>query len=152
MTVVVIAITLTLPTLFWVFTNNLDDLIMKWQGKGHISLYLKSSPVAEEADFLEKVRATEGVGNLSLKSAADGLAELQQQEGMHDIMRYLPENPLPAVVDIIPVPAINTPLQMEELYTRLKAYPQVEQAKIGHAMDQSIACHLTVFAAQHAMH
>ncbi|MBA2651166.1 MAG: cell division protein FtsX [Tatlockia sp.] len=131
MTIVVIAITLTLPTLFWVFTTNLDDLIMKWQGKGHISLYLKSPlSVAEEATFLEKVRATEGVGTLSLKSAAEGLAELQQQEGMHDVMRYLPENPLPAVVDIVPDTAIKTPLQMEELYDRLKAYPQVEQAKI----------------------
>jgi cell division transport system permease protein len=131
MTIIVIAISLTLPALFWVFTNNLDELTMNWRRHGHISLYLKTPlPAAEEVAFIEKVRATEGVGNVSLKSAAEGLVELQQQEGMHDIMRYLPENPLPAVLDVVPVLTINTPLQMEQLYMRLKAYPQVEQAKI----------------------
>lgn len=131
MTVIVIAIALTLPTLFWVFTDNLEQLTVNWQRGGHISLYLKSPlSEAEQAAFVARVRATEGVGNVILKSSEDGLAELQQQEGMHDIMRYLPENPLPAMVDVIPALAINTPAQMEQLFARLKAYPQVEQAKL----------------------
>lgn len=131
MTVIVIAIALTLPTLFWVFTDNLEQLTINWQRGGHISLYLKSPlSEAEQAAFVARVRATEGVGNVILKSSEDGLAELQQQEGMHDIMRYLPENPLPAMVDVIPALAINTPAQMEQLFARLKAYPQVEQAKL----------------------
>ena len=41
MTVIVIAIALTLPALFWVFTDNLDQLTRSWQRGGHISLYLK---------------------------------------------------------------------------------------------------------------
>lgn len=131
MTVIVIAIALTLPALFWVFTDNLDQLTKSWQRGGHISLYLRSTlSTTEEVAFLEQVRTTEGVGSASLKTAAEGLAELRQQEGMHDIMRYLPENPLPAVIEVIPAFAMNTPSQMEQLYTRLKAYPQVEQAKI----------------------
>ncbi|MCC5015648.1 MULTISPECIES: permease-like cell division protein FtsX [unclassified Legionella] len=131
MTVIVIAIALTLPTLFWVFTDNLEQLTINWQRGGHISLYLKSPlSEAEQAAFVARVRATEGVGNVILKSSEDGLAELQQQEGMHDIMRYLPENPLPAMVDVIPALAINTPAQMEQLFARLKVYPQVEQAKL----------------------
>jgi cell division transport system permease protein len=131
MTVVVIAIALTLPALFWVFTDNLAQLTKSWQRGGHISLYLKPAlSNTEESAFLEEVRGAEGVGSVSLKSAAEGLAELQQQEGMHDIMRYLPENPLPAVIEVIPAFAMNTPSQMEQLYARLKAYPQVEQAKI----------------------
>lgn len=131
MTVIVIAIALTLPTLFWVFTDNLEQLTINWQRGGHISLYLKSPlSAAEQATFIARVRATEGVGNVVLKSSEEGLAELQQQEGMHDIMRYLPENPLPAMADVIPALAINTPAQMEQLFARLKAYPQVEQAKL----------------------
>lgn len=131
MTVIVIAIALTLPTLFWVFTDNLEQLTINWQRGGHISLYLKSPlSAADQTAFLARVRATEGVGNVVLKSSEEGLAELQQQEGMHDIMRYLPENPLPAMADVIPALAINTPFQMEQLFTRLKAYPQVEQAKL----------------------
>ncbi|WP_028388903.1 permease-like cell division protein FtsX [Legionella fairfieldensis] len=131
MTIIVIAIALTLPALFWVFTDNLEQLAAGWQRSGRISLYLKSSlTTAEEATFLEQLRATEGVGQVSLKSAAEGLAELQQQEGMHDIMRYLPENPLPTVVEVIPALTANTPLQIEQLYTRLKTCSQVDQVKI----------------------
>ncbi|WP_019218008.1 permease-like cell division protein FtsX [Legionella tunisiensis] len=131
MTVIVIAIALTLPTLFWVFTDNLEQLTINWQRGGHISLYLKSPlSEAEQTAFVARVRATEGVGNVVLKSPEEGLAELQRQEGMHDIMRYLPENPLPAMMDVIPALAVNTPAQMEQLFTRLKAYPQVEQAKL----------------------
>lgn len=131
MTIVVIAISLTLPAVFWVFTDNLATLTKNWQRQGHISLYLKSPLSAtEEAAFLEQVRQTEGVGTVSLKSAAEGLLELQQQEGMQDIMRYLPQNPLPAVIDVDPALNITTPLQMEQLYKKLQAYPQVDQAKL----------------------
>ncbi|MBA2710986.1 MAG: cell division protein FtsX [Tatlockia sp.] len=131
MTIVVIAISVTLPALFWVFTDNLDELTQSWQRHGHISLYLKPSlSAAEEESFLAKVRSTEGVGEVSLKSRTDGLSELQKQEGMQDIMRYLPENPLPEMIELIPLLTVNTPAKMQELYERLKAYPEVEQAKL----------------------
>lgn len=130
MTVVVIAITLALPALFLVFTANIEQLTTHWQRGGHVTLYLKSpSSPADEIQLLSRVRATTGVGQASLKTPAEGLAELQAQEGMHDVMRYLPENPLPAVIEVTPALSINTPLKLENLYHQLKAYPQVELAK-----------------------
>ena len=131
MTVLVIAITLVLPALFWVMTDNIKQLTINWQRGGHISLYLKS-PLSsqEEMAFLVRVRAAPGVGQATLKTSAEGLAELQQQEGMDDIMQYLPENPLPAVVEIVPAVGIDSPTKLEQLFMQLKAYPQVEQAKI----------------------
>ena len=129
MTVVVIAITLTMPTLFWVFTDNVQQLGGDWQRGGHISLYLDSSVSADESAVLERVRATPGVGEASLRTPADGLAELQQQDGMQDLMQYLPENPLPAVIDVVPSPNVNTAEKSGELYQVLKAYPHVEQAR-----------------------
>ncbi len=131
MTVVVIGITLALPTLFWVFTHNLEQLTLSWQRGGHISLYLVTPlSSADEADLLAHVRATTGVEFALLKSSDEGLAELQQQEGMQDIMHYLPENPLPAVIDVTPLPAINTPAKLKQLYQQLKSYHHVEQAKL----------------------
>jgi cell division transport system permease protein len=130
-TVIVIAIALTLPALFWVFTDNLSQLTIDWQRGGHISLYLKSPlSAAEEAAVLTEVRAIDGVGHATFKSREEGLLEFQQQEGMRNIMLYLPENPLPAVVDVAPSLAINTPLKMNQLFERLKILPQVEQAKL----------------------
>ena len=89
-TIIVIAITLALPALFWVFSDNVQQLTLNWQRGGHISLYLKSPlSSADEIALLARVRAAEGVGHASLKSSGEGLAELQSQEGMEDIMRYL---------------------------------------------------------------
>ncbi|KTD60003.1 permease-like cell division protein FtsX [Legionella shakespearei] len=131
MTVIVIAIALALPALFWVFTDNLSHLTIGWQRGGHISLYLKPSlPEAEQVQLLKKVQETEGVGQASLKSAAEGLTELTQQEGMHDIMQYLPENPLPAVIEVVPALVIDSPAKLDLLSRQLQALPEVEQVKL----------------------
>ncbi|MGT2994086.1 permease-like cell division protein FtsX [Legionella pneumophila] len=131
MTVIVIAIALALPTLFWVFTDNLSELTNRWQRGGSISLFLKPSlPEAEQTSLLEKVRTTEGVGQANIKSAADGLSELTQQEGMQDIMRYLPENPLPAVIEVVPALVIDSPAKLDLLSRKLQAFPQVALAKL----------------------
>ena len=131
MTVLVIAITLAMPALFWVMTDNMKQLTMNWQRGGHISLYLKSSlSPGDGMALLLRVRGAAGVGHATLTSSAEGLAELQQQEGMQDITRYLPENPLPAVIEVVPAPSVDTPVKLQQLYLQLKSYPQVEQAKL----------------------
>ncbi|MCL9685221.1 permease-like cell division protein FtsX [Legionella maioricensis] len=134
MTVIVIAITLALPALFWVFTDNLGQLTTGWQQGGQISLYLKTGLTeAEQTALLQKIRGMEGVGQASLKSAADGLAELTQQEGMQDIMRYLPENPLPSVIQVVPSLVTDSPAKMDLLSRHLEVLPQVAQAKLDMA-------------------
>lgn len=131
MTAIVIAIALALPALFWVFTDNLSHLTIGWQRGGHISLYLNTSlPQSEQMQLMEKIRKTDGVGQATLKSSADGLSELTQQEGMHDIMRYLPENPLPSVIEIVPSLIIDSPAKLDLLSRQLKALPEVEQVKL----------------------
>lgn len=130
MTIVVIAITLTLPTLFWVATDNLQQLTQDWQRGGHIALYLDSSSTfAQEQALLSRVRETPGVSEAIYISAEEGLIQLQRQEGMQDIMSYLPENPLPAVIDVIPSGDVKHSEKLDELYQTLKSYPHVEQAK-----------------------
>ncbi|KTD49847.1 cell division ATP transporter FtsX [Legionella rubrilucens] len=131
MTVIVIAIALALPALFWVFSDSLNQLTADWQRGGHISLYLKQPlSTADQNKTLIQIQETEGVGHATLKTPEEGMQELQKQEGMNDIMRYLPENPLPAVIEVIPAVGIDTPLKVDQLYARLKALPDVEQAKL----------------------
>ena len=131
LTALVIALTLTLPALFWVFTDNLSQLTLNWQRSGHISLYLRlSASHADENALLERLRKTPGVGHAILIPPSEALKELQQQEGMQDMLRYLPENPLPATIDIIPTSDVNTPAALELLFAELKSDPLVEQAKL----------------------
>jgi cell division transport system permease protein len=131
MTVMVIAIALALPTLFWVFTDNLSDLTSGWKRVGHISLFLKPAlSKSEQAALLDKVSHTEGVAEATIRSAEDGLKELTQQEGMQDIMRYLPENPLPAVIEVAPDVTIDSPAKVDLLSRKLQDLPQVATVKL----------------------
>ena len=131
MTVIVIAIALTLPTLFWILTDNLEQLTTGWKKSGHISLYLQPSlSLDAQTQVVEQLRRMNEVESVSFKSSTEGLEELKKQEGMQDIMQYLPENPLPAVIEVIPALSINTAEQAKALYTRLENLPEVAQAKL----------------------
>lgn len=131
MTLTVIAISLTLPALFWLLSTNIKQLTSGWQQGEHISLYLQVSlSEAEQSALLQKVRQTEGVAVATLISAREGLVQLQQQEGLRDVSQYLETNPLPAVIDVLPAPLLNTPEKIQALFQQLKAYPHVEQVKL----------------------
>lgn len=131
MTSVVIAIALALPALFWVCTDNVNKLTAGWQRGGHISIYLKPNlSESEQQQLLLRVREIKEVGQASLISSAEGLTELMQQEGMQDIMRYLPENPLPAVINLIPSVSVDSPAKLDLLARQLQTLTGVEQTKI----------------------
>ncbi|QBR83310.1 FtsX-like permease family protein [Legionella israelensis] len=131
MTVFIIAVAITLPTLFGVFIDNMGRLTQSWQRNGNISLYLKTTlSEAEQQAVLTRVQNMPGVGQATLKSADKGLQELSRQEGMQDIIHYLPANPLPAVVEVVPALAVHSPAQIEKLYLQLKVEPGVELAKL----------------------
>ena len=131
MTVIVIAIALALPALFWVFTDNISQLTSCWKRNGHISLYLQPALTeSEEKIVLAQVKATQGVGQATLKSAQEGLTELTAQEGMQDIMHYLPENPLPAVIEVTPTLDIDSSANLDFLARQLGAVSKVEHTKV----------------------
>lgn len=130
-TVIVIAIALALPSLFWVLTGHFSRLTSGWQRGGHISLYLQQHLTeSAQKSVLDKVRMAQGVGHAALKSASEGLAELTQQEGMHDIMRYLPDNPLPSVIEVTPALSVDSEAKLDLLSRQLQLIPQVDQVKM----------------------
>ena len=96
-TVLVIAVTLILPLLFWLLMGQLKPLANDWRQGKEISLYLDTSLTsADETDVMGRIQATKGVETAVFISAEMSLAELEKQEGMEDVRRYLPLNPLPS--------------------------------------------------------
>ncbi|MDX2345976.1 MAG: permease-like cell division protein FtsX [Legionella sp.] len=131
-TIVVIALTLILPLLFWLLMGQLKPVMHEWQQGKAITLYLDASfEVADEADLMGRIEVTKGVKTAVFISADQSLAELEKQDGMEDIRRYLPENPLPAMIEVMPTKLVNTPEKIEQLYQVLKKYSHVEQAQLN---------------------
>ncbi len=131
-TVLVIALTLILPLLFWLLMGQLKPVMHEWRQGKAITLYLDTSfKDANKVDLMGRIEATQGVESAVFISADQNLAELEKQDGMEDIRRYLPENPLPSMIEVMPTRLIDTPEKIEQLYQVLKKYPSVEQAQLN---------------------
>lgn len=131
MTVAVIAIALALPTLLWVFTDNVTQLTKQWQSHGHLSLYLKPGlSLSEQQHTTQAVQAIDGVSRVSLISAEEGLTALRAQEGMQDILHSLTENPLPAVIIVVPKEDFSDKASLMHLSQKLRVLPQADDIKM----------------------
>lgn len=131
MTIVMIAVTLMMAALCGLGTASISELGKRWQQSEHVFLYLQPHLDAlTQARYLSKLRAMPEVATATLTTAEEGLQLLSQQEGMQDVMQYLPQNPLPAVIDILPNPELNTPKAIQKLFQILKKAPEVEEAKL----------------------
>ena len=127
-----IAATLTLLVLGWVFIESVHNWSVRWQkSEARIALYLSltSSAQAEE-NLLIKLRATPGVSSAVSVSAEQGLIVLQKQQGMRELLHDLPSNPLPVVIHITPEPKINTPEKLKKLFSQIKSDPLVAHATL----------------------
>ena len=130
MTVVVLALTLTLPALFLAVMGSSLEITQHWKNNSHISLYLDVRISDAAANTLVRyIQKTKGVSEVVLKTPAQGLLELQHQEGMQDVLSNLPDNPLPYVIDVHLGASIQNPKALDDLYGRLKLLPGIEDAK-----------------------
>ncbi len=131
MTILVITVTLMLAALCWMATYHVSKFRSSWQSSSHISLYLADTLSSDEQQgLLGRIRTMDGVANATFITASDGLALLSQQEGMQDIMEYLPNNPLPAVIVVTPNTHLETPAAIEVFHQLLKTLPGVNEAKL----------------------
>lgn len=131
LTLIVITAALTLSVSFWIFTNNIAAWASGWQKSSHISLFLNTRASGADIESLvAQVKSTEGVEDAEVTLPDDALKELSSQQGMEDVMSYLTENPLPAVIDVTPAMEVDNPSALEDLYNKLRDYPHVEQAKL----------------------
>ncbi len=144
MTIIVIAIALALPMLFWVFTDNVSQITADVNEHGLVSLYLQPTLSDDKVEkTLQQVRALSGVKHALLISAQEGLAQLSVQEGMRDVMHALTENPLPALIEITP----QTPGDLSELTEQLRAIASIAEVKMDSESSNRLHV-LVVFAEQ----
>lgn len=128
-TIFVIGLILTLPALFWILTQNALALTKDWKHSGQISVYL-APQIENPNEVFKKVNQVPGVEKASLKTPAEGMKELESQEGMGNVMMYLADNPLPYVIEVTPKPFQNPTVELKKLTQDLQAVPGVAEAKM----------------------
>lgn len=128
-TCLVMAVALSLPMGLALLLDNVERLGGSWQRAAQISLFLRLDAGAAEGQALrEQVAAMAEVAEAEWISREQALAEFQQQSGLGEALKELPENPLPGVVLVTPREVDKTTL--EALRLRLAELPGVQQAQL----------------------
>jgi cell division transport system permease protein len=131
----VLLITLSLVALggFWLLSSNLGRAVAEWRERMRIIVYLKREPsAAEVTTLLERVRALPEVASARYVGKTEALESLKRVLGKDaSVAEQLPANPLPASIELAPVPAATTPEGTRALISRLSALPEVEDIEGG---------------------
>ncbi len=121
MTVMLIGLTLALPTGLYVGLLNLQRLSQGWRPHGSLSVYLKKGGADREA--VATIRRVPGVATVRYVSPTRGLREFKTASGLRGMGLFGRHNPLPGVV--IVAPARPGPHSVALLATRLRGLPDV---------------------------
>lgn len=128
-TCLVMAVALSMPMGLSLLLKNVEKLGGSWQRAAQISLYLKLDAGSREGEALrEEIKGMPGVADALYVSREQALEEFQQQSGLGEALRELPDNPLPGVVVVTPT-EVDKPA-LEALRRRLAELPRVENAQL----------------------
>ena len=127
----ILLITLSLAALgaFWLLSSNLGQAVAQWRDRVQVIVYLKREPAAAEAP-----RSSSACGACRASAAvryvgkAEALGTLKQVLGKDAaVADSLPQNPLPASLEITPTAEGATPEGARALVARLGALPEADE-------------------------
>ncbi len=127
MTIVVMAIAISLASGFYLLIVNMQQLTGKIESTQQISLFLKSSVSDKSAKQLAKqIRKNTLLNEVILISKDQALKEFKKYSGFGDALNVLDSNPLPVVLKVSPKNSLDNVYTMEKLITEFNQLPQVD--------------------------
>jgi cell division transport system permease protein len=129
MTMMVMAIALSLPAGLYMLLHNAQLISGDWGGRTQISVYLRSAVSDPQAAQLrEQLEAQGDIQSVRYQNREASLQEFMEFSGYPDWLAELDENPLPAVLII--EPAHLDPERVSALRNRLAALPEADQVQL----------------------
>ena len=127
MTIVVMAITISIATVFYLFVANMQQLTSNVELSNQISLFLKPG-ISDYTSkkLVKKIKQKDGIERVVLISSQQGLEEFKAYSGFGDVLSVLDANPLPIVIQVLPSDSLNDMERIKKLMWEFKTFPQVE--------------------------
>lgn len=141
MTVLVIAVALSLPALLYVVLDNVRALSGHVEGQARISLFLKMD-IDERAqrELAARIRAQSGIAQVDVVTREQALEEFRAQSGYGDLLDVLDGNPLPGVLVVQPA-SVAAAAGLRDAFAQ---DPLVDIAQLDSAWLQKLAAMLTI--------
>ena len=104
MTWLVIGIALGLPLILYVVLQNVSSISGDWGGKPRVALYLAEEVTLEAGQaFAREIEQRAHIDETVFVSSATALQEFQRRSGFGEVLSTLDRNPLPHVIEVVPV-------------------------------------------------
>lgn len=144
-TIAVISIALALPVGFYVTLSNVYDLGERWHASTQISLYLdkRASDAAIENLRLDLSLWPE-IEKLIVINKEQALEEFKASSGFADVLKHLDDNPLPVVIEVLPIADYNNSEKAYDLLKKLQQQPLVEMAQLDMEWLQRLSLMLQI--------
>lgn len=131
MTMMVIAISLALPTACYLIWKNIDAASEQWYPTPQITVYLEKSLNNEQSQALaDQLAKIDGVESIIYLPKDQALNEFREWSGFDDALNMIDSNPLPAVVMLLPDNNHQTSDQMKTIRQQAGATSGVEDARL----------------------
>jgi len=135
--VLVIGVTLSLPTGGYVLLQNLQSLTDKLVGSPQLSIFLNMNVSPEEiARYSKQLEQHSGISRVEFVPREEALLQLQRSTGLADVTGGLPQNPLPHA--FIVYPEKKDAQSMEALRGELRSWPKFEHVQLDSAWARKL--------------
>ncbi|WNB74317.1 permease-like cell division protein FtsX [Methylomonas koyamae] len=131
MTVLVLAIAVSLASSFYIVVANVQQLTGNLESSNQMSLFLHEGITdAVGQKLLEQLRQNPSVAEVKYISKKQALEEFKANSGFSDALNALERNPLPSVIQVLPKNALENSDDIEKLMADFKQLPQVEFVQV----------------------
>ncbi|NOQ76825.1 MAG: FtsX-like permease family protein [Methylococcaceae bacterium] len=131
MTIIVMAIAISLASGFYLFVVNMQQLTGNIESTNQISLFLKSHISDNSGKKLaDKIKKNPKVGEVTLITKDQALREFKAYSGFGDALDVLENNPLPTVIQVLPNNTLDNIQAVESLMMEFDRLPQVDFAQL----------------------
>jgi cell division transport system permease protein len=129
MTWLVIGIALGLPLILYVVLQNVSSISGDWGGKPRVAIFLTQEVTLERGQALAmEIGQRDDIEETVFVSSTSALQEFQRRSGFGDVLSTLDRNPLPHVIEVVPVSP--DPLDLGKLVSAWEVNMLVENVSV----------------------
>ena len=130
MTILVIAVTLALPSSMHLLIKNAQSISASWDNALDFSVYLQSDTSLNDARRLtDIIQQRADVEQVTLIPADEALVEFRERSGFGEALDHLTVNPLPHTIVVRPGSA-NTEISIGLLYEEIGNLPEADVVQV----------------------
>ncbi|HIP76081.1 MAG TPA: cell division protein FtsX [Psychromonas hadalis] len=131
MTVCVLGMALSLPSVFNLLYKNIEQASEQWDTASEVSLFLKKNISDEQRQVLiNKLSLFDDIETVTYISKSQAIKEFKEMSGFSEALNYLDENPLPSVLVIVPTAKAKNVAGSKLLVAKLKREQDIDLVRV----------------------